>query len=146
MSICLRVKKVWDFLQVTRLHNSSEFPLVVCFIFIPNQVMNEEQVREYALEKEDVTEGFPFGEDTLVFKTNAKVFMLLSLNEPEPGINLKCDTERAIALRDEYPDAILPGYHMNKKHWNTVKIHGLKNALIKELIDHSYNLVARKKK
>ena len=108
--------------------------------------MNEEQVREYALEKEDVTEGFPFGEDTLVFKTNAKVFMLLGLNEPEPGINLKCDPERAIALRDEYPDAILPGYHMNKKHWNTVKIHGLKNALVKELIDHSYNLVARKKK
>lgn len=108
--------------------------------------MNIEDIRAYALLKENVTEGFPFGEDTLVLKTGEKIFLLMSLTEAELSMNLKCDPEKAIELRDEFPDNILPGYHMNKKHWNTVIVHGLKNALLKELIDHSYNLVAKKKK
>lgn len=108
--------------------------------------MNVEDVREYALAKDDVTEGFPFGESTLVFKVNNKIFLLMSLDAASLQFNLKCDPDRAAELRDEYPDWILPGYHMNKKHWNTIIADGLKNSLIKELIDHSYELVAPKKK
>ena len=103
--------------------------------------MNVEELRLYALSKEDVTEGFPFGEDTLVLKTGNKMFLLISLDEPSLRFNAKCDPEKAIELREAYPEHILPGYHMSKVHWNTVIATGLKNNFIKELIDDSYNLI-----
>lgn len=103
--------------------------------------MNVEELRLYALSKEDVTEGFPFGEDTLVLKTGNKMFLLISLDEPSLRFNAKCDPEKAIELREAYPEHILPGYHMSKVHWNTVIAKGLKNNFIKELIDDSYNLI-----
>lgn len=70
----------------------------------------------------------------------------MGLDGIELSFNAKCDPERAIELREEYPDNILPGYHMNKKHWNTIIVAGLKTVLVKEMIDHSYNLIAAKKK
>lgn len=108
--------------------------------------MNAEEIREYALAKKNVTEGFPFGEDTLVFKVNEKMFLLVSLDETPLRFNAKCEPDKAIELREEYPDVILPGYHMNKKHWNTILAEGLKMALLKEMIDDSYHLVLGKKK
>ena len=107
--------------------------------------MNVEEIRTYALQKENVTEGFPFGGDTLVFKVNNKLFLLLSLDKIPLSFNVKCDPDKAIELREEYPDSVLPGYHMNKKHWNTIIADGLKNVMLKEMIDDSYNLVGKKK-
>ena len=107
--------------------------------------MNAEQIRNYALAKEGVTEGFPFGEDTLVFKVNNKIFLLVALDETPLCFNVKCEPGKAIELRDEYPDAVLPGYHMNKKHWNTVIATQLKALLLKEMIDDSYELVTKRK-
>ena len=98
------------------------------------------------MQKEEVEEGFPFGEETLVFKTGGKIFLLIGLDSVELSFNVKCDPDKAIELREAYPDNVLPGYHMNKKHWNTIVAHGLKNAFIKEMIDHSYELVKPKKK
>jgi predicted DNA-binding protein (MmcQ/YjbR family) len=90
-----------------------------------------------------VTEEFPFDETTLVFKVMGKMFALTGLDESEFKVNLKCDPERAIELREQY-DHITAGFHMNKKHWNTVKPDGsLSNELFKELIDHSYDLVVK---
>ncbi len=108
--------------------------------------MNVEDIRNYALQKEDVSEGFPFDADTLVLKTGNKMFMLISLDAAELQVNLKCDPEEAIELREQYPDNILPGYHMNKKHWNTVIAAGLKTEMILQMIDESYRLVAKIKK
>ena len=108
--------------------------------------MNIEEIRNYALSKENVEEGFPFGEETLVFKTNNKIFLLMGLDNVEISFNAKCDPEKAIQLREDYPENILPGYHMNKKHWNTVIVHGLKASLIKSMIDDSYQLVQPKRK
>ncbi|MFZ4059527.1 MAG: MmcQ/YjbR family DNA-binding protein [Ferruginibacter sp.] len=108
--------------------------------------MNVEDLRAYVLQKENVTEGFPFGEDTLVFKVENKIFVLVSLDEPTLRMNVKCDPEKAIEWREEYPENVLPGYHMNKKHWNTVLAAGLKTNLVKQMIDESYHLVAKKKK
>lgn len=108
--------------------------------------MNVEDLRAYVLQKENVTEGFPFGEDTLVFKVENKIFVLVSLDEPALRMNVKCDPEKAIEWREEYPDNVLPGYHMNKKHWNTVLPAGLKTNLVKQMIDESYHLVVKKKK
>jgi predicted DNA-binding protein (MmcQ/YjbR family) len=106
--------------------------------------MNLETYYEYCFSKKGVTEHFPFDEDTLVFKVGGKMFALSSLNQWEkgqPSINLKCDPERAEELRAEY-DAIQPGFHMSKIHWNTIKINtDVSDALVKELIDHSYELV-----
>jgi predicted DNA-binding protein (MmcQ/YjbR family) len=107
--------------------------------------MNAEEIREYVLQKESVTEGFPFGGDTLVFKVNGKVFLLIGLDSEPLQFNVKCNPDKAIVLREEYPEAILPGYHMNKKHWNSVIVKSLKNDLLKEMIDDSYNLVCKKK-
>jgi len=105
--------------------------------------MNIEEFREYCLSKPEVTEDFPFDEVTLVFKVMGKMFALTNL-DGEWSLNLKCDPERAIALREEYP-AIKPGFHMHKAHWNTIIMDGsLKSGLIKELIDHSYQLVVNK--
>jgi len=108
--------------------------------------MNEEEIREYAISKPDVEESFPFGPETLVFKIAGKVFLLMGLDSDPLQFNVKCDPERAIELRDEY-ECIVPGYHMNKKHWNSVIIDGtLTNKKIKEQIDHSYDLVKPKPK
>ena len=106
--------------------------------------MNLENYYEYCLSKKGVTEHFPFDEDTLVFKVGGKMFALSSLaqwEKGEPSINLKCDPDRAQELRAEYSD-IRPGFHMSKVHWNTITVNGeLSNAMVKELIDHSYDLV-----
>lgn len=107
--------------------------------------MNIETLREYALQKENVTESFPFGESTLVFKVKEKIFLLASLDASPLQFNLKCDPEKALELREEFPENILPGYHMNKKHWNTVIADGgIKDKLIREMIDESYRLVRKK--
>jgi predicted DNA-binding protein (MmcQ/YjbR family) len=106
--------------------------------------MNLETFYEYCLSKKGVTEHFPFDEDTLVFKVGGKMFALSSLLQWEkgsPSMNLKCDPERAEELRAEY-DAIQPGFHMSKVHWNTIAVNqDVPTALLKELIDHSYDLV-----
>jgi predicted DNA-binding protein (MmcQ/YjbR family) len=108
--------------------------------------MNIETIREYILQKPDVTEGFPFGEDTLVFKVKDKIFFLTGLDSSPLRFNVKCDPDKAIQLREEYPETIQPGFHMNKKHWNTVIIDGRLSAKqLKEMIDDSYELVSPKK-
>lgn len=105
--------------------------------------MDNVELSEYCLKKKGVTEGFPFDEETLVFKVGSKIFCLTNLTPPI-NINLKCDPEKAIELREEYEE-IKPGYHMNKKHWNTIDIEGLlEEKFIKDLIDHSYLLVVQK--
>ncbi len=106
--------------------------------------MNIEELRDYCLGKPGCEETLPFGPDTLVFKVAGKMFGAMGLDREEASINLKCDPTRAESLRDEFED-IIPGYHMNKKHWNTVYTErGLDSNLICELIDHSYNLVYAK--
>ncbi|RTY70645.1 MmcQ/YjbR family DNA-binding protein [Flavobacterium sp. LB2P53] len=106
--------------------------------------MNLETYYEYCLSKKGVTEHFPFDEDTLVFKVGGKMFALSSLSQWEkgqPSVNLKCDPERAQELRAEYED-IQPGFHMSKTHWNTIAVNeSVADALLKELVDHSYDLV-----
>ena len=105
--------------------------------------MNIETLREYCLSKKAVTEDFPFGETTLVFRVKEKIFLLVSLDADPLQFNAKCDPEKAIELREEY-DAIKPGYHMNKKHWNTIVIDGsISTKLIKEMIDDSYELIVQ---
>jgi predicted DNA-binding protein (MmcQ/YjbR family) len=102
--------------------------------------LNIESFRSYCLLKKGVTEEFPFGEQTLVFKVMGKMFALTDVENFE-SINLKCDPEQAAQLREEFP-AVLPGYHMNKKHWNTVLIDGsVGDKHLKAWIDDSYNLV-----
>ena len=105
--------------------------------------MHIEEFRMYCLHKPMVTEEFPFDETTLVFKVMGKMFALTGLDDPEFKVNLKCDPERSIELRDQY-ESIIPGFHMSKKHWNTVKPDGtIPIELFKELIDHSYDLVIK---
>jgi predicted DNA-binding protein (MmcQ/YjbR family) len=102
--------------------------------------MNIEEFYAYCLQKKGVSEHFPFDEQTLVFKVGTKIFALTDVTSFR-SINLKCNPEKAIELREEYA-AVQPGYHMNKKHWNTIILFSdLDDQLIKELIDHSYNLV-----
>lgn len=102
--------------------------------------MNIESLRDYCLAKAGVAETMPFGPDTLVFKVLDKMFLLIGLNNPD-SFNVKCDPEKAVLLREEYEE-IQPGYHMNKAHWNTVFINGrLTESQLKEMIDHSYDLV-----
>lgn len=104
--------------------------------------MDIETFRDYCLAKKGVTEGLPFGPDNLVLKVMGKMFTIASLDEVPLRVNLKCDPERAIILREEHPETILPGYHMNKAHWNTLVLDGsLLKTFIFELIDHSYDLV-----
>lgn len=104
--------------------------------------MNIEEIRDYCLLKNHVTEGFPFDDTTLVFKVMNKMFALLNLKE-DHSINLKCDPDKAIELRSHY-DFVLPGYHMNKKHWNTVRIDGsLEDGFVRQLIDMSYEMVVK---
>ena len=109
--------------------------------------MNIEELRDYCLSKKGVTEHFPFDETTLVFKVQGKMFALSSLKAWEagtPSINLKCDPEYAQELRGTY-QSIDPGYHMSKKHWNTIQLHQteLEPSFVLELIDHSYHLVVK---
>lgn len=90
-----------------------------------------------------VTEEFPFDESTLVFKVCGKMFALTGLENPDFKVNLKCDPERAIELRESY-ESIIAGFHMNKKHWNTVLVDGsFSDSFFRELIDHSYDLVVQ---
>jgi predicted DNA-binding protein (MmcQ/YjbR family) len=105
--------------------------------------MNIESLRHYVLQKPLVTEGFPFGETTIVYKVNNKVFLLVPLDTGQLQFNVKCDPDKAIELRDKYPDAVLPGFHMNKKHWNTVIADGsLTNKMLLQMVDDSYGLAA----
>jgi len=105
--------------------------------------MNIEYFQQHCLAKKGVTEEFPFDEHTLVYKVMGKMFALTGLERKEFAINLKCDPERAVDLRELHPE-IEPGYHMSKKHWNTVNCEGnLNPKLIVELIDHSYDLVVK---
>jgi len=102
--------------------------------------VNIEEIRDYCSNKKGVTEGFPFDETTLVFKVFDKMFALTNL-DGDLSINLKCDPDKAIELRELY-SAVIPGYHMNKKHWNTIQMDGsVPDNKIQEWIDHSYTLV-----
>ncbi|NHA07615.1 MmcQ/YjbR family DNA-binding protein [Mucilaginibacter sp. HC2] len=102
--------------------------------------MNIEELRDYCLQKPGVTEGFPFGEDTLVFKVSGKLFLLIGL-ENGNRFNVKCEPELAVDLRERYSE-VQPGYHMNKKMWNTVYMDGsLTHKQLCEMIDHSYDQV-----
>jgi len=102
--------------------------------------MDIEKIWKYCSQKNGVSESFPFNETTLVFKVVDKMFALFDV-ENFQSINLKCDPEKSIELRERY-SAIVPGYHMNKKHWNTVSVNGdISDVLMNELIDHSYYLV-----
>ena len=106
--------------------------------------MDIETLREYCISKKGVTESFPFGDDTLVFKAGGKIFALLNL-DGDLSINLKCDPLLAIELRERY-SSVTPGYHMNKKHWNTVFLDGsVPDSEVFSWIDHSYSLVAGKR-
>ncbi|NOX98662.1 MAG: MmcQ/YjbR family DNA-binding protein [Verrucomicrobia bacterium] len=103
--------------------------------------MYAEDVRKVLLSKEHVFEETPFGPEVLVYKVGGKMFALLTIEEVPVRMNLKCDPERSLDLRDRH-ESIIPGYHMNKKHWNTLVLDQmLPERLIRELIDHSYDLV-----
>ncbi|MBI1781957.1 MAG: MmcQ/YjbR family DNA-binding protein [Sphingobacteriales bacterium] len=103
--------------------------------------MDIELLRDYCLQKPDTTEELPFGPDVVVFKVRGKAFLLLSLDTEDLQFNVKCDPDRAVELREEY-SCVQPGYHMNKKHWNTIIVDGTLNTKqIKQMIDHSYELV-----
>ena len=106
--------------------------------------MDIESLREYCISKKNASESFPFGDDTLVFKTDGKIFALVNLTG-DLSINLKCEPSYAIELRERYP-SVIPGYHMNKKHWNTVQLDGsVPDKEIFSWIDHSYERVSGKK-
>jgi predicted DNA-binding protein (MmcQ/YjbR family) len=106
--------------------------------------INAKTIIDHCLAKPGTSSGYPFGEGALVFKVIDKMFALLSEDNTPLALNLKCDPDDALALREQHP-AIKPGYHMNKKHWNTLTIDGsLPDKLVFELIDHSYELVVSK--
>ena len=111
-----------------------------------NHTMSEitlEILREYCGAKQGAEESFPFDDETLVFKVMGKMFALTNINAADLSVNLKCDPDWALILRDHYP-AVKGGYHMNKRHWNTVVIDGsIPNVEIWEMIDHSYRLVVK---
>lgn len=105
--------------------------------------MNLEELREYCIARPGVTESFPFDTVTLVFKVGGKMFALVDTEGRPTTLALKCDPERAVQLREEYT-AVVPGFHMNKSHWNTITIDGsIRSSLLQEWIDHSYELVRR---
>ena len=106
--------------------------------------MDAEVFREYCLAKPQTTECMPFGDGVLVFKAGGKMFALLSLDEIPTTVNLKCDPDLAQELRDRF-EQVEPGYHMNKKHWNTIEIAtGLPDIQLRKMIDHSYDLVVNR--
>ena len=105
--------------------------------------MDIEKFREYCLSMKGVTEEFPFGPDTLVFKVMGKMFALTNL-DGDFSVNLKCNPDLAVELREKFP-AVIPGYHMNKTHWNTILIDGsIPVKLIYEWTNHSYTIVVDK--
>ncbi len=105
--------------------------------------MNIEFLRDYCLSKPEVVEGFPFGPEVLVFKVGGKIFLLCSLDSEDFSFNVKCDPELAIELRERH-DCVQPGYHMNKKHWNTILVDGsVSTSQLKEWVDHSYEIVSK---
>ncbi len=105
--------------------------------------MHLEDIRSFCLLKKGVTEDFPFDEETLVFKVMGKMFLLMNINEPEISVNVKCDPETAIELREKY-ESVQPGYHMNKKYWNTVNYTGeFSEKEFYKMIDHSYQEVIK---
>ena len=105
--------------------------------------MDTEAIRKYCLKKKSVKESFPFGNSTLVFKVSGKIFLLLSLEAVPAQFNVKCDPEQAEIFREEYA-SVIPAYHMNKKHWNTIILNGnVPAGLIREMIDASYLLVIK---
>jgi predicted DNA-binding protein (MmcQ/YjbR family) len=105
--------------------------------------MDLAEFREYCLSKPSAIEDTPFGPDVLVFKVARKMFALAALDELPTTVNLKCDPDLALDLRDRYKQ-VRPGYHMNKKHWNTVEIDsGIPDAELRKMIDHSYDLVIK---
>jgi len=106
--------------------------------------VNIEEFRMYCISKKGVTEEFPFDAQTLVFKVMGKMFALAPLERQPSQVNLKCDPERAITLREEYDGVITPGFHMSKVHWNTLLLENIPSKLVIELIDHSYDLVVTK--
>ena len=109
-----------------------------------NSKMNIEALHEYAISKPNTEACFPFGEETLVFKVNEKIFLLASLDSFPLQFNVKCNPDKALELREQFPDTVLPGYHMNKKHWNTVYVDGrLSAGQLQEFIRHSYDLVKK---
>jgi len=105
--------------------------------------MNIEEFRNYCISKKGVTEEFPFDAHTLVFKVMGKMFALVALERKPPQANVKCDPEKAIELREQYDGLIIPGYHMSKKHWNTIYLDNLPSKFVVEQIDHSYELVVK---
>ena len=108
--------------------------------------MNVESLHEYCLNKLGAEQTLPFGPDTVVYKVGGKVFLLTGLDSEDLRFNVKCDPEKAIELREEFA-CVLPGYHMNKKHWNTIVVDGsVADKQLKGWIDHSYDLVLGKKK
>lgn len=106
--------------------------------------MNVEEIRNYCLQKENSDEGFPFDDSSLVFKVNQKIFLILFLNSHPAFFNVKTLPEWSEELRENHPK-ITAGYHMNKKHWNSVFFEDLDKDLVLKLIDHSYDLVSKKK-
>lgn len=110
--------------------------------------MHIDELRDYCMSKKAVTEEFPFDESTLVFKVMGKMFCLTGLDRwerGEPAVNLKCNPEKAIELREEYDGTVIGGYHSNKKHWNTIFIDkAMEASELKKWIDHSYELVIEK--
>lgn len=105
--------------------------------------MDIEETRIYCLSRKGVTEEFPFGPETLVFKVMGKMFALIGLGNVPFQISLKCDPERVPELREEHDGLIIGAYHMNKKHWNALLVQSLPPALVRDLIDHSYDMVAK---
>lgn len=104
--------------------------------------MNIEAIREYCIGKPGVEETMPFGPDVVVYKVKGKIFLLMPLEAEQFRISIKCDPAKAIELREQYA-SVIPGYHLNKKHWNTVAMDGsVSFKLVKEWIDHSYELVS----
>lgn len=102
--------------------------------------MHIEAIRDFCLTLPATTEDFPFDDRTLVFRIGGKIYLLIDVEEPWE-FNVKCEPELAVQLRERYPDAIRPGYHMNKKHWNTITVAGLDEQIVREQIEQSYELV-----
>lgn len=104
--------------------------------------MNNEEIREYCISKQEVTEGFPFNDTALVFKVAGKMFGVLDLSEENNrGLTLKCDPDLAIELREQHPE-VTPAWHFNKQHWNGISLQGgIRDDQLKEWIDHSYTIV-----
>ena len=116
------------------------FSIFGCYI-IKLLSMNVEEIRDYCLAKKGVEESFPFDNETLVFKVGGKIFLLMGINANPIQFNVKCEPQKAIDLREKY-SCVLPGYHMNKAHWNTIVCDGrATKKLVFEWIDHSYDLI-----